>query len=153
MSTRLIRFLLIEDDDSHAIITMRSLKQNRVANHVDRVSDGEQALRFLRRQPPLEDAVLPDVILLDLKLPKVDGHEVLAAIKEDAQLRQIPVVILTTSDAEMDRAKAYHYHANSYVLKPMDFNCFRQVVEELSLYWGVWNRPATDSGGPAAVEG
>lgn len=144
MEPQLIRFLLIEDDDSHAVITMRSLQQNRVGNHIDRVVDGEQALAYLRRQGPYVDQPRPDVILLDLKLPKLDGHEVLSVIKQDPDLRLIPVVVLTTSDAEIDRLKAYEHHANSYMVKPVDFDRFRKLVQELSLYWGVWNRPAQD---------
>lgn len=144
MAARLLRFLLVEDDDSHALITMRTLRQNRVLNKVDRVSDGEEALRYVRGQPPFEDKLRPDVILLDLKLPKIDGHEVLAAVKEDPELRCIPVVILTTSSAEIDRAKAYEHYANSYVVKPVDFERFRQMVSELSLYWGVWNEPGRE---------
>jgi CheY-like chemotaxis protein len=137
---RLIHFLLVEDDDAHAEITIRSLKQNRVANKVDRVVDGAEALAYLRDP----DRPLPDVILLDLNLPKVDGHEVLAAVKEDHLLCAIPIVVLTTSDAEVDRLKAYRHHANSYLVKPIDFNRFRQMVVELSLYWGVWNQPPSD---------
>jgi CheY-like chemotaxis protein len=115
---RLIHFLLVEDDDAHAEITIRSLKQNRVANKVDRVVDGAEALAYLRDP----DRPLPDVILLCA----------------------IPIVVLTTSDAEVDRLKAYRHHANSYLVKPIDFNRFRQMVVELSLYWGVWNQPPSD---------
>lgn len=142
MEPRLIRFLLVEDDDSHATITMRSLRQNRVGNAIERVRDGAAALEYLRDP----SRPRPDVILLDLKLPKVDGHEVLAAIKQDPQLRLIPVVVLTTSDAELDRIEAYRHHVNSYLVKPIDFERFRQLVRDLSLYWSIWNRPATDPG-------
>jgi CheY-like chemotaxis protein len=143
-----IRFLLIEDDDGHAAITIRSLEQNRGTTVVDRVADGEQALAYLGAPGRPQ----PDVILLDLNLPKVGGHEVLARIKTDPRLCTIPVVVLTTSDAETDRARAYREHANSYLVKPIDFERFRQMVRELSLYWGVWNQPP--AGDPAtAVDG
>ncbi len=138
--TQMMRFLLVEDDDAHAAITLRSLRQNRVANAVDRVADGALALEYLRR----EGNPRPDIILLDLNLPKVDGHEVLAALKEDPELCIIPVVVLTTSDAEVDRLRAYQHHANSYLVKPIDFERFREMVRDLSLYWGVWNRPSAD---------
>lgn len=138
---RLMRFLLVEDDDAHAAITIRSLQQNRVINTVDRVADGAEALQYLRQQGPYADHPRPDVILLDLNLPGVDGHEVLSVVKEDADLRSIPVVVLTTSDAEIDRLRAYRHHANSYLVKPINFERFRQLVRELSLYWGVWNQP------------
>ena len=143
MPERLIHFLLVEDDDSHAKLTLRSLRSNRVANTVDRVADGAQAMQYLRRESAFVDRPRPDVILLDLKLPKLDGHEVLQRVKEDPALRDIPVVILTTSDAETDRARAYLHHANSYLVKPVDFEKFRQMVQELCLYWGIWNAPAT----------
>ncbi len=139
---RLVNFLLVEDDDDHAHLVSRNLRKSRVVNQIVRVADGADALAFLRREGEYADAARPDVVLLDLKLPKVDGHEVLTAIKSDAELQDIPVVVLTTSDAETDRAKAYHLHANSYLVKPLDFEQFRKMVQELSFYWGVWNRPS-----------
>lgn len=142
MTGELVNFLLVEDDDDHAAIVLRTLQHNRMANSVKRVTDGAQAMQYLNRQSPFEDRPTPDVILLDLKLPKVDGHEVLRRIKGDAALCRIPVVVLTTSNAEADRAKAYACHANSYLVKPVNFHRFRQMVSDLSLYWGVWNEPA-----------
>ena len=139
MNKQLITFLLVEDDDTHAHLVTRSLSKSRVANCVHRVADGEKALEFLRGEGEFEGQEHPDVVLLDLKLPKVDGHEVLAAIKSDPVLKKIPVVVMTTSDAESDRAQAYQHHANSYVVKPVDFEKFRQLVNDLCLYWGVWN--------------
>jgi CheY-like chemotaxis protein len=135
---KLVRFLLIEDDDSHAAITIRSLQQERCPSDVDRVSDGEEALAYLRS--PANPR--PDVILLDLNLPKVDGHRVLAWVKGDRDLRTIPVVVLTTSDAESDRLRAYREHVNSYLVKPIDFERFREMVREVFRYWSVWNRNA-----------
>lgn len=142
MTGELINFLLVEDDDDHAAIVLRTLEQNRVVNSVKRVTDGAQALQYLNREAPFEDRLTPDIILLDLKLPKVDGHEVLRHIKENPALCRIPVVVLTTSNAEADRARAYAFHANSYLVKPVNFQRFRQMVSDLSLYWGVWNEPA-----------
>ncbi len=118
-----------------------ALAQNRVANTVDRVADGEQALAYLRREGSFREAPRPDIILLDLKLPGIDGHEVLAVLKKDPSLCCIPVVVLTTSAAEADRARAYYNHANSYLTKPVDFEKFNQMVQDLKLYWCVWNQP------------
>ncbi|MBI2431796.1 MAG: response regulator [Candidatus Hydrogenedentes bacterium] len=145
-TSELINFVLIEDDDDHAAIVLRTLERNRVVNNVKRLIDGADALAYLREEPPYAGRPMPDVILLDLKLPKVDGHEVLKKIKEDPGLKHIPVVILTTSNAEADRAKAYAHHANSYLVKPVNFQRFRQMVSDLSLYWGVWNKPAPQRG-------
>jgi len=145
MSQQLTHFLLVEDDDAHAELVMLALSQNRVANTVDRVADGEQALHYLQHTAPFQDKPRPDVVLLDLKLPRMDGHELLQVIKQDASLRTIPIVVLTTSAAEADRARAYHNHANSYLVKPVDFDKFNQMVQDLKLYWCVWNQPPTPS--------
>jgi CheY-like chemotaxis protein len=139
MSTQPVRFLLVEDDDSHALLVTRNLERARVVNTVDRVSDGAQALAYLRAEAPYQQRVVPDVVLLDLKLPKIDGLEVLERIKNDEQLRKIPVVILTTSDAERDRAQAYNSHVNSYVVKPIDFEQFQNMIRDLGFYWAIWN--------------
>ncbi len=141
MSPHLLTFLLVEDDDNHAHLVTRSLKKARVQNRVFRVGDGAEALAFLRREGEYVEMPHPDVVLLDLKLPKISGHEVLATIKQDDHLKMIPVVVMTTSAAESDRARAYEHHANSYVVKPLDFDRFRELVKDLCLYWGVWNEP------------
>lgn len=138
---RLVSFLLVEDDDDHAQLVIRSLENNRVTNGINRVKDGAEALDYLFQRGKYKNQVLPDIILLDLKLPKVDGHEVLRRAKSDPHLKVIPIVILTTSAAESDKAMAYEEHANSYLVKPLDFNSFRKMAEELNLYWGVWNQP------------
>ena len=142
MKEQLLRFLLVEDDDNHAHLVVRSLEKNRIKNTIDRVKDGQAAIDYLfdKIQGPLEK--LPDIILLDLKLPKLDGLEVLERIKAEPRLNKIPVVMLTTSDAERDRARAYEHHVNSYVVKPVDFDKFRQLINDLGYYWGVWNQPA-----------
>ena len=146
MTQRLVHFLLVEDDDAHAKLISRTLEQNRISNRLDRVVDGEAALEFLEQRGAFADARRPDIVLLDLKLPKLDGHEVLGRIKGNPRLASLPVVVLTTSDAEADRLRAYELHANSYLVKPVDFERLRQMVADLSLYWGLWNRPAPEPG-------
>src|SRR5512133_2137096 len=118
-----LNILFIEDDAAHAEITLRNFKKNRISNHVVHLSDGQQALDYLFRQGEYKDpehSPKPDLILMDLRLPKVDGMEVLEKIKEDECLKNIPTVILTTSDAELDISKAYNYNVNSYLVKPLD---------------------------------
>lgn len=138
---RPLRFLLVEDDDDHAALMLRNLRHHPVQNAIDRVSDGVEALAYLRREGIYADKARPDVVLLDLNMPRMNGHEVLLRIKQDASLRSIPVVVLTTSDAETDRSRAYNQYANSYLLKPVDFAQLRQMAEGLGLYWGYWNKP------------
>lgn len=142
MNTRRpIHFLLVEDDDAHAELALMELKSVGGWVSVDRVADGAAALDYLHGQNAWINARRPDVVLLDLKLPRIDGHEVLQAIKGDPKLQAIPVVVLTTSDAETDRVRAYFRHANSYVVKPLDFESFQRVVREVEEYWGQCNRP------------
>lgn len=141
MKIRPVKFLLVEDDDSHAELIQMALEENRVSNLLNRVSDGVEAMKYLRAEAPYADRTLPDVVLLDLKLPRMDGLEVLAAIKGDEALKSTPVVVLTTSTAELDRARAYAHHANSYVVKPLDFHTFHQMIKDLQLYWSAWNEP------------
>ncbi|CAN5194883.1 response regulator [soil metagenome] len=141
---RLMRFALIEDDEDHAHLVKMSLDRERIANKVIHLSDGEKAMEYLLGRGIHAGRELPDIILLDLKLPKIDGHQILRIVKENDELMAIPVVIMTTSRAEADRAKAYQHHANSYVVKPINFSRFRQMVKDLSLYWGVWNTPVRD---------
>lgn len=136
-----LHFLLVEDDDDHADLTERSLRKSEAPCEVSRVDDGEKALAFLRRQGNYADARIPDVVLLDLKLPRLNGLEVLEQMRQDPELATIPVVMLTTSDADRDRQVAYEWHVNSYLVKPMNFTAFRQMLSEVSSYWGRWNRP------------
>ena len=134
--------LLVEDEPAHARLVMRGLEDHRVANAVYHVSDGQAALDFLFRRGEYADpqkSPRPHVILLDLRLPKVDGLEVLRQIKSSKQVRKIPTVILTTSDAETDVAKAYECRANSYLVKPVDFAKFAQLISDLGFYWLGWN--------------
>lgn len=145
METQMTKFLLAEDDEDHAEIVIYNLKKTKIVNQIDHVTDGEQVLRYLKKEAPFEDKERPDVILLDLNMPKLNGHEVLEKLKDHPDLSSIPVVMLTTSNAESDRIKAYGYHVNSYLVKPMSFDKFAKMIEDLSFYWGVWNRPAQNT--------
>ncbi len=127
----MISILLVEDDPGDVLITREAFAENKVRNKLNVVSDGESALAYLRREGDFSAASRPDLILLDLNLPRKDGHEVLAEIKSDASLQRIPVVILTTSDAEEDILRSYDLHANAYVTKPVDFERFLGVVRQI----------------------
>jgi DNA-binding response OmpR family regulator len=138
-----LRILLVEDNDDHAEAIERSLMTHQVANTIYRMIDGQQALDFLLRRGEYADPAKsprPHVVLLDLRLPKVDGLEVLKVTKESEQLKRLPVVILTSSQAEKDVAMAYDYHANSYVVKPLDFDKFTNLMKDMGFYWLAWNR-------------
>lgn len=138
-----ITILLVEDDPAHAEIVRRNFEKSRIANNLIHVPDGQEALDYLFSSGSYRDSpqtLRPGLILLDLRLPKVDGLEVLRTIKADAELSQIPVVILTTSAAESDIARAYDSHANSYLVKPVDFSQFVELMEVLGYYWLVWNK-------------
>jgi CheY-like chemotaxis protein len=126
-----IEVLLVEDDPGDVLMTREAFDEHKVRNRLTVVSDGAQALAYLRRQQPYADAVRPDLVLLDLNLPKRDGREVLAEIKADESLSQIPVVVLTTSRAEEDVLRSYRLHANAYVTKPVDFEQFITVVRRI----------------------
>ena len=147
MHDQAIHLLLVEDEDAHAMIVERIVLGSGERVTVDRVHDGVQAVAYVRRQGEFQDRPRPDVILLDLKLPRMHGHQVLRTLKADDDLKMIPVVVLTTSDAEQDRRTAYSLHANSYLVKPTDFGQFRQMMGAVTLYWAVWNRPASESAG------
>ncbi len=130
-----IEILLVEDNPGDVRLTREALKQGKVLNNLHVVDNGEAALDFLYRRGAYPDAVRPDVILLDLNLPRKDGREVLAVIKIDEALRRIPVVILTTSRAEEDILKAYNLNANCYITKPVDFEQFSNVVKTIEEFW------------------
>ncbi len=130
-----IEILLVEDNPGDVRLTREAMRDAKVRNIMRIVTDGVEALAFLRRQGQYADAPRPDVILLDLNLPKKDGREVLAEIKADPNLRRIPVVILTTSEAEEDILKAYDLHANAYVAKPVDLDRFITVVKSIEDFW------------------
>lgn len=130
-----IEILLVEDNPGDIRLTVEALKESKLLNKLNIVSDGEEALAFLRREGKHAGAPRPDLILLDLNLPKKDGREVLAEIKEDPDLRHIPVVILTTSKVEWDILQAYDLHVNCYIIKPVDFGQFIRVVQSIENFW------------------
>jgi two-component system response regulator len=135
--------LLVEDDDAHATLVMRVLEEAGVENTIYLVSDGEEALDYLfhrGKYAAKKNSPRPDLVILDLRLPKLDGHDVLAAIKQSDELKVIPVVVLTTSDNEKDIIQAYRNYANSYLVKPLGFGEFSEMIRELSSYWLVQNR-------------
>jgi CheY-like chemotaxis protein len=131
----LVEILLVEDNPGDARLAKEALKDAKVRNNLHWVEDGVEAMTFLHRQGKYADAPRPDVILLDLNLPKKDGREVLAEVKEDGDLRRIPVVILTVSDAEEDIIKTYNLHANCYIRKPLDLDRFIEVVKCINEFW------------------
>jgi CheY-like chemotaxis protein len=128
---RQIEVLLVEDDPGDVLMTKEAFADYKVQNRLHVVNDGVEAMAFLRREGVHADAPRPDLVLLDLNLPRMDGREVLQAIKSDGQLASIPVVVLTTSEAEEDVLRSYSLHANAYVTKPVDFERFIQVVREI----------------------
>lgn len=127
--------LLVEDSPGDARLAQEALKDSKVHNTLHHVEDGVEAMTFLRAQAEYAGVPSPDLILLDLNLPKKDGREVLAEIKEDPDLRLIPVVVMTTSEAERDLLKSYHLHANAYIVKPVDFDRFVEVVQAIENFW------------------
>ena len=135
--------LFIEDDPAHTDIALRNFTKNRMMNRIIHLWDGQQALDYLFRQGEYADpelSPLPHLILLDLRLPKVDGLEVLEKIRAVEYLKRIPAVILTTSEADVDISRAYDLNVNSYLVKPIDFNKFSKLIEAFGFYWMVWNK-------------
>ena len=130
-----IEVLLVEDSPSDTELTLEALRDFKVRNHVSVVEDGVQAMQFLRRQGLYSETPRPDMIMLDLNLPRKDGREVLADIKGDDQLKTIPIVVMTTSRAEQDVLRAYELSANCYINKPVDFNQFLEVVRSIEAFW------------------
>jgi CheY-like chemotaxis protein len=135
-----MNILLVEDDDDHAMIIGRWLAKVDLKSNVQRVSDGIEALAFVKKAPPYHLSFRPDLVLLDLKLPRLSGHEVLQSIKSNPDLLDIPVVVLTTSEDRRDIEKAYKSHANSYLVKPSDSEEFCKMMNLLLRYWGKYNR-------------
>ena len=138
-----VEILLVEDSDEDAELTVRALRQRKLANELFRVKDGAEALDFIFATGPYADRdgqPKPRVVLLDLKLPKVDGMEVLRRMKEDAATRTIPVVMLTSSKEDRDLEAAYRLGVNSYIVKPVEFDKFVAAVETLGFYWALLNQ-------------
>lgn len=137
MTTRIepLDILLVEDDPGDVLLTREAFAQNRIQNVVTSVKDGVEAMAYLRRQPPYQDAVRPDLILLDLNLPRKSGREVLVEVKSDAVLRSIPVIVLTTSTSPADVGGSYAQHANLYIHKPVDLTRFLAVIRQLDEFF------------------
>jgi two-component system, chemotaxis family, response regulator Rcp1 len=130
-----VRILLVEDNEGDIVLTMEALKEARVHNTVDVVRDGEQAMQYLYKEGNYTNAQTPDIIFLDINLPKIDGTEILAQIKNDEVLKVIPVIMLTTSDAERDIMTSYYNHANCYITKPVDMDKFMDVIQTIKSFW------------------
>jgi two-component system, chemotaxis family, response regulator Rcp1 len=135
MSVTPIQILMVEDNYPDVLLAIEALKDAKIANCVQVVDDGVKALEYLRRQGPYGTAPRPDLILLDLNLPRKDGRQVLAEIKSDPELGSIPVVVLTASRADQDIIKSYAHHANCYIIKPVDFNGLMEVVRSVTQFW------------------
>ena len=127
--------LLVEDSPGDVRLTREALKEGKVRNNLNVVSDGVEAMEYLRREGPYAGAVRPDIVLLDLNMPRKDGREVLAEMKADTGLKRIPVVILTTSEAEQDILRTYDLHANCYLTKPVDLDQFISIVKSVEDFW------------------
>lgn len=133
--SRPVDILLVEDNPGDVRLTKEAFKEARIPIVMNVAMDGEEAMAYLNRQPPFENASRPDFILLDLNIPKRDGREVLEMIKNDKSLRNIPVVVLTTSNAEQDIAKTYSLNVNAYINKPVDFDRFFDIVQKIEDFW------------------
>jgi CheY-like chemotaxis protein len=130
-----IEILLVEDNPGDIRLTIEALRESRILNHLNIAENGEEALQYLRREGRFVDAVSPDLVLLDLNLPRKNGHEVLSAIKGNPALMRIPVVVLTTSSAETDILASYNLHANCFITKPVDLEQFINVVRSIEDFW------------------
>lgn len=133
--TNEVRILLIEDNEGDILLTLEALREARINNGIDVMKDGEKALRFLKKEGEFESAATPGLILLDINLPKVDGIELLGYIKNDEKLKVIPVVMLTTSNAEKDIMASYANHANCFITKPVGFQNFMDVIYTIREFW------------------
>lgn len=142
--TQPVKFLLVEDDDSHAKLVIYAFNKNNIANEIDRINNGNDVMPYLKQEGKFKDRRLPGVILLDLNIPGMDGIDVLKTIKTSTEFKHIPIVILTTSKSLLDRQEAYSNYANSYLVKPVNFQNFHEMIKDLGLYWGLWNVPSHD---------
>ena len=144
MKNKVFEIILVEDNPNDAELTLRALKKNNIVNKIHIISDGAEALDYFFGNGIYKDrnmSISPKLVILDLKLPKVDGLEILRKVKADKRLKSIPVVILTSSKEESDVVRSYEYGANSYIVKPVDFKKFAESVGELGLYWLLLNEP------------
>lgn len=135
VSMTAIDILMVEDNPGDARLTQEALKESKVYNNLHHVRDGVEAMEFLRKEGPFGDAPTPDIILLDLNLPRKDGRQVLAELKAIPRLKNIPVVVLTTSEAEQDIVKSYELHANCYITKPVDLDKFVEIIHGIENFW------------------
>ena len=153
MDTNVIEILLVEDTDADAELALHALNRSKLGNRIHRVRDGEEALDFLFCRGPYSNRLFddaPKLVLLDLKLPKVDGLQVLQEVKSDTRTRAIPIIILTSSKEERDLVSGYQLGVNSYIQKPVNFADFQEVVRQLGLYWLIINsKPPTSAFTPA----
>lgn len=133
--TKPIEILLVEDNPGDVRLTIDAFKEGKVSNNFSVVEDGIEAMAYLRKEGKYTNAKRPDIILLDLNLPRKDGREVLVEVKNDEKLKRIPIVVLTTSKADEDIIKSYNYHANCYISKPVDLNEFLRVVKIIEDFW------------------
>lgn len=136
--SRKLNVLIAEDNEDHQVLISYSLQRADICQRIDQVPDGEKALQFLRREGEYINAQRPDIIFLDINMPRLNGLEVLEALKTDATLKRIPVIILSTSNAESDRTAAYELHANSYLVK--EFDKLQEMMAEVGKYWSTWNK-------------
>jgi len=134
-NSKMVDILLVEDNEGDARLAMEAMRDSKIRNKMHHVSDGEEAMAFLHKEGKYTNVSRPDLVLLDLNLPKKDGRQVLAEIKEDDELKRIPVVILTVSSAEEDILKTYNLHANCYITKPIDLSQFMKVVHSIEDFW------------------
>ena len=132
---RAIKILLVEDNPEDVELTEEALAENKINHELYVVGDGEECLKFLYKKKDYKNVPTPDIVLLDLNMPKKDGREVLAEIKNNKALKHIPVIVLTTSRAEKDIIESYRHHANCYITKPIDFNSFETLVKEIERFW------------------
>ena len=130
-----LRILLVEDSAADAMLIQRGFRKAGIACNIDWIEDGERAIAFLKRQGKYQEAVRPDLIILDLNLPGLDGREVLEKIKNDSPFKRIPVVVMSTSDSEQDILGSYDLHANCYIIKPFDVNDFLQIASSIEQFW------------------
>jgi CheY-like chemotaxis protein len=130
-----IHILLVDDNEGDILLTREALEEARIVNKISIANDGVEAISFLKKDPPYRDTEMPDIILLDINLPKMDGTEVLSIIKNDPELKRIPVIMLTTSSAEKDILTSYDNYANCYITKPVDLERFMDVVRTIEDFW------------------